>query len=197
MDETTVKAELHRYLKMAWDSLLWKTEGLSEYNVRRPMTPTGTNLLGLLKHVASVSVGYLGDSFGRPFPEALPWFADGAEVNADMWVPADESRRFILDLWNRAWEHVDATIDALALDAEGVVPWWPAERNQVTLHQILIHVAAEVHRHAGHADILRELIDGAAGYRPEVSNLPDSDEIDWPAYYDKVERAAHGAESSS
>ena len=52
---------------------------LGEYDRRRPLTPTGTNLLGLVKHVASVEAGYLGDVFGRPSPESLPWFDDGAE----------------------------------------------------------------------------------------------------------------------
>ena len=58
-------------------ALLWKLDGLSEYDVRRPLVPTGTNLLGLVKHVASVASGYFGDTFGRPFAEALPWLADG------------------------------------------------------------------------------------------------------------------------
>jgi len=193
MNETRAKAELHRYLKVARDALLWKTQGLSEYDVRRPLTSTGTNLLGLLKHVASVGVGYFGDCFGRPFPETLPWFDEGAAVNADMWVAADESRQYILDFWDRAWAHADATIESLPLDAEGVVPWWPEDRNRVTLHQILVHLTTEAHRHAGHADILRELIDGSVGHRPQVSNMPDDDEIDWPAYYDMVEQAAHRA----
>jgi hypothetical protein len=51
------KDDLHRYLKAGRDALLWKVDGLSEYDARRPMTPTGTNLLGLVKHVASVAVG--------------------------------------------------------------------------------------------------------------------------------------------
>ena len=68
---------------------MWKLEGLSEYDSRRPMTPTGTNLLGLVKHVASVELGYFGETFGRPFDEPLPWSV-GAEANADMWATADE-----------------------------------------------------------------------------------------------------------
>jgi uncharacterized damage-inducible protein DinB len=55
------KADLHRYLQDAREALLWKLAGLSEYDVRRPMVPTGTNLLGLVKHVASVELGYFGD----------------------------------------------------------------------------------------------------------------------------------------
>jgi hypothetical protein len=193
VEEERAKAELHRYLRVAREALLWKTDGLSEYDVRRPLTPTGTNLLGLLKHVASVGVGYFGDCFGRPFPEALPWFDETAAVNADMWVPAEESREFILDLWNRAWAHADATIESLPLEAPGEVPWWPEDRKRVTLHQILVHMTTEAHRHAGHADILRELIDGSAGHRPAVSNLPEDDEIDWAAYYEMVEESARRA----
>ena len=70
---TDAKADLHHYLQSARDALLWKLEGLSEYDARRPLTPTGTNLLGLVKHTASVELGYLGDTFGRPSNEPLPW----------------------------------------------------------------------------------------------------------------------------
>ena len=149
----------------ARDALLWKLDGLSEYDIRRPLTPTGTNLLGLVKHLASVELGYFGDTFGRPFGEPLPWFDEDAEANADMWAAADESREQIIGLYRRAWAHSDATIGALALDAIGHVPWWPGEHSEVTLHRILVHVVAETDRHAGHADIVRELIDGAAGLR--------------------------------
>lgn len=92
MPESTAKADLHRYLRVAREALLWKLDGLSEYDVRRPMVPTGTNLLGLVKHLAAVETGYFGATFDRPFPEHLPWFEEGAEANADMWATADESR---------------------------------------------------------------------------------------------------------
>ena len=72
-------------------------------------------------------------------------------------------------LYHRAWLHSDTTIDALPLDAVGHVPWWPADRNEVTLHRIMAHMIAETHRHAGHADIVRELIDGAAGASGETT----------------------------
>src|SRR3954451_7079903 len=123
------KADLHRYLQIARDALLWKLDGLSDYDVRRPMVPTGTNLLGLVKHVASVELGYFGETFGRPFDEPLPWLDDDAEPNADMWATADQ-------------------------------------------HRILTHIIAETNRHAGHADIVRELIDGMAGFRPHSDNMP-------------------------
>ena len=176
------KADLHRYLRIARGALVWKLAGLSEYDIRRPMTPTGTNLLGLIKHLASVELGYFGDTFGRPFDEPLPWFEPGAEPNADMWATADESREQIVGLYQRAWAHADATIDALPLDATGRVPWWPDERNEVTLHRILVHMIAETNRHAGHADIVRELIDGAAGLREGNDNMAPGDQAWWVDY---------------
>jgi len=187
------KAVLHRYLRTTRGALLWKLDGLSEYDVRRPMTTTGTNLLGLVKHVASVAGEYFGAVFDRPFSETLPWFAEGAEDNADMWATAEESRAQIVGLWERAWEHADATIEALDLDATGRVPWWPEERATVTLHQILVHMLAETCRHAGHADIVREHIDGAAGLNQQHSNLPDHDAEWWAAYVARVEEAALAA----
>src|ERR1700685_1383892 len=102
MTESDPKADLHRYLQDAREALLWKLEGLSEYNSRRPMVPTGTNLLGLVKHEASVDLGYFGDCFGRHVPESLPWLEDNAEPNADMWATADESRGEIIGLYTRA-----------------------------------------------------------------------------------------------
>src|SRR3954466_5123474 len=158
MPEADAKQTLHHYLRLVRSALLWKLDGLSEYDIRRPLTPTGTNLLGLVKHAAGVEVGYFGDTFGRPFGETLPWLAEDAEPNADMWATADESREHIAALYQRVWRHADATIADLALDATGHVPWWSADRKEVTLHQVLVHVTAETHRHAGHADILRELV---------------------------------------
>lgn len=117
------KVDLRRYLQHARDSLLWKLEGLSDSDVRRPMVPTGTNLLGLVKHVASVELGYFGDVFGRPSGESLPWTREGAEPNADMFATAEESRDSIVALYQRAQGHADATFDALELEATGVVPW--------------------------------------------------------------------------
>jgi hypothetical protein len=184
------KAMLTRYLHHAREALLWKTEGLSEYDVRRPLTPTGTNLLGLLRHVASVALGYFGETFGRPVDEPLPWLDEGAEVNADMWVPADQSRAEVLALYHRAWAHADVTIEALPLDAVGHVPWWPEERSEVSLQHILVHMIAEVGRHAGHADIVRELIDGRTGLRPDNDNLPPGSADWWTAYRERLEDSA-------
>ena len=186
------KADLHHYLKASRDALLWKLDGLSEYDVRRPLVPTGTNLLGLLKHVASVTAEYFGLTFERPFPESLPWLADGAEPNADMWATPEESRADIVGLYERAWAHADATIEALPLDAVGHVPWWGPD-NEVTLHRIMAHMVSETSRHAGHADLVRELIDGSAGLSQRWSNLPPGEADWWSGYRERVEQAARAA----
>ena len=184
-----LKADLHEYLRTVREVMLWKLDGLTEYDVRRPLVPTGTNLLGLVRHVGSIETGYCGFVFGRPFPEALPWMEDG-EPNGDMWVRAGETTQSVVDFCRRAWAHADGTIDALPLDAVGEVPWWPEGSRQLSLHRALVHVVADVQRHAGHADVLRELIDGAVGADPRWSNLPPGDEAWWASYRDKVEAAA-------
>lgn len=193
-EATTIgpKQRLQRYLAAAREALLWKLDGLDEYDVRRPLTPTGTNLLGLVKHVGGVSAEYLGSVFDRPFPEPMPWFADDAEDNAHMWATAEESRADIVGFYERVWVHADATIEALDLDAPGEVPWW-GENSAVTLHQILVHLIAEINRHGGHADILREQLDGAVGLRQRTSNLPEQDEAWWAGYRARVEQAAKEA----
>jgi uncharacterized damage-inducible protein DinB len=192
---TSQTADLQRYLQIAREALLWKLEGLSEYDIRRPLVPTGTNLLGLVKHVASVEAGYLGDTFGRPFGEPLPWIDEDAELNADMWATPEESRADIVGLYHRVWANSDATIEALPLDALGQVPWWPDDRREVTLHRILIHVIAETNRHAGHADIVRELIDGTVGLRPDNDNMVPGDKAWWDDYRNRLEQAAREASS--
>jgi len=189
------KDVLHRYLRSVREALLWKFDGLSEYDVRRPLTPTGTNLLGLVKHLSIVEAWYFGTCFQRPFPEHLPWWDDDADANADCWATADETRAEIVDRYLRVAAHADATIDALDLDAPGRVPWWVGSED-VTLHQLLVHVVAETNRHAGHADILREQLDGAVGMNARNPNLPEHDEAWWAAYRARVEEAARSAASA-
>jgi uncharacterized damage-inducible protein DinB len=185
------KADLQRYLQEARDAMLWKLEGLSEYDIRRPLVPTGTNLLGLVKHLANVEFVYFGATFGRPSADKPPWSVD--EPAADMYAAADESREQITGLYKKAWVHSDVTIGTLPLDAPGRVPHWRGERSAVTLHRIMIHVIAESHRHAGHADIVRELVDGAAGLQETRTNLPSASQAWWDDHRSRVERAAQQA----
>jgi hypothetical protein len=142
MEGGDLKADLHGYLQNARDALTWKLSGLSEYDVRRPLTPTGTNLLGLVKHLTGCEIGYFGHVFGRPIPKPPCWLVEDADPNVDMWATADESR----------------------------------DEN---------------------ADIVRELVDGAAGWRADARNLPSDDREWWAAHRDRVERAARDAEQAS
>jgi hypothetical protein len=189
MRETELKADLAYHLQEAREAVLWKLEGLSEYDIRRPLTPTGTNLLGLVKHLVGIESGYLGDTFDRPSGASLVWL-EGDEANTDMWATAEEAREQIVEQYRRAWAHSDATLAALPLDTVGSVPWWSAGRQEATLYRIVLRVVAETQRHAGHADIVRELIDGSAGRFASNSGLAPGDEAWWQDYRSQVQRAA-------
>ena len=182
-----LKEDLHAKLIARRAALLSKLEGLSEYDLRRPMTATGTNLLGLVKHLAGIEYAYLGDSVGRPAPETLPWYEDGSVWDgADMWATADDKSEDLIALYRRACAHGDESIAALDLDAPASVPHWPADRRDTTLGFLMIHMISETAQHAGHADIVRELIDGAAG----TGQDDGMDEEFWRAYVDRVQVAA-------
>jgi len=187
------KQQLHDYLTEVREAVIWKADGLSEYDVRRPLTLTGTNLLGLIKHLSIVEAGYFGQTFDRPFVPHLPWWDEGAPEGVDMWATAAESRQEIVGTYQAAIAHADETIRSLELEAPGHVPWW--SRPTVTLHTMLVHVLAETARHAGHADILREQLDGRVGMRPENLNLEPHDEQWWADYRAQIEAAARAAES--
>ena len=187
MIDEYAKVCLHEELQWAREALVWKLDGLSEYDIRRPLTVTGTNLLGLVKHLATWEARYFGEIFNRPFPEPLSRWqgSDGS----DLWVTADESREQILDFYRRAWRHADITIKELALDAPGHVPWWP--RPEVKLFTIMVHVLNDTTRHTGHADILREQLDGqtgdTAGQQEEINTAVRE------GHWSEVEKAARAA----
>lgn len=181
------KSALRHYLQSNRDALLWKLDGLSERDLRMPRTPTGTNLIGIVKHMANVEIGYFGDTFGREWPTPEDRILEEeleADPQADWYATEGETCDGIIDLYRRVWSFADATIEELPLDALGRVPWWREESNPVTLERIMVHVIVDLARHVGHADILREGIDGMAGLRADVSNLPE--QHDWSAYLAKL-----------
>jgi hypothetical protein len=102
-----------------------------------------------------------------------------------MWVTERESRADIIDGYKRAWRHADATIESLPIDAPGFVPWWP--RPDVKLFNVMLHVLTETNRHAGHADILREQLDGAVGAGPVSTS--DHDDAHWEAHRSRIEQS--------
>jgi len=117
---------------------------------------------GLVKHLAGLEYGYLGDCLGHPPREKLSWREDGSVgAGADMWALPSESSDDVIGLYGRACAHADATIAELDLDSAAHVPWWSDQNT--TLGVLLIRMVAETAQHPGHADIVRELIDGRAG----------------------------------
>lgn len=183
-----LKEELHRKLEAGRATLRAKLEGLGEYDLRRPMTPTGTNLLGLVKHLAGLEYLNFGEAFGRPAPERLSWVDDGSIwQGADMWARPEESSEYITGLYRRACAHADGVIAALGLDAPGLMAHWPEDRRNVTLGFLLVRMVSETAEHAGHADIVRELIDGRGG--------PDQDMLDEEGWRDHVAGVRAAAEA--
>ncbi|MFC8370270.1 DinB family protein [Streptomyces sp. NPDC057239] len=190
MIDEFAKDHLHGRLRRDREVLLWKLDGLSEYDARRPLTATGTNLLGLVKHVAGVEARYFGEVFDRPSPEPLPRWQDHSD-GSDLWATEDETRDQIIGFYRRTWEHSDATINELPLDAPGHVLWWPEPHADTNLFAVMVHVLGESIRHAGHADILREGLDGRTGLRAEHEK--QIDEKARAAYCAKIEQAARSA----
>ncbi|WP_043669705.1 DinB family protein [Streptomyces xylophagus] len=189
MIDEFAKDNLHGRLRRDREALLWKLDGLSEYDARRPLTATGTNLLGLVKHVATIEARYFGEVFDRPSPEPLPRWQD--YDGNDLWATENETRDQIIAFYRRTWEHSDATINELPLDAPGHVPWWSEPRPNTNLFAVMVHVLGESIRHTGHADILREGLDGRTGVRAEYEQRIDGEAR--AAYCAKIEQAARSA----
>jgi hypothetical protein len=185
------KGHLHRKLRAVREALVWKLDGLSEYDVRRPLTSTGTNLLGLIKHNAISDARYFGEVFDRPFPESLPRWDDLAAFGTDHWATEHETRADVIELYRRVWMHSDATIETLDLDTRGFVPWWDEE---VPLFNVMVHRLSDATRHAGHADILREGLDGAVGVDRDSLPMHGRDRAFWAAQRTLIERIAQAAD---
>ncbi|WP_405621965.1 DinB family protein [Streptomyces sp. NBC_01511] len=153
------KDSLYAALDRHRDVVVWKLDGLGDEALRRPLTPSGTNLLSLVKHLATVEYGWFCATFGR---ESEPfWFDTETE---DMTVGPDESTADILAFYARARAAADRAIREIGLEETGT-SW---NGRTVTMRWVLIHMIEENARHAGHMDIVRELIDGATGGHPEI-----------------------------
>ena len=150
------KSSLHVSLERHRDVVLWKLEGLDDEQLRRPMTPSGTTLLGLVKHLGAVEYEWFCRTFGRE-TEPLPFDED--DENADLRIDPGEATADILAFYSRACAAADRVISEVKIFDTGTA--WFGE--PVSLRWVLIHMVEETARHAGHMDILRELLDGATG----------------------------------
>jgi uncharacterized damage-inducible protein DinB len=151
-EKTSLRIALQRHR----DVVLWKIEGLDDDQLRRQMTPSGTSLLGVVKHLAAVEYSWFCTTFGR---ETEPLPLDDDDPEADLRIAAGETTADVVDFYKRAWRASDEAIEEIELDELGTA-WWG---EQVSMRWVLIHELEETARHAGHMDILRELIDGATG----------------------------------
>ncbi|PXX56520.1 uncharacterized protein DUF664 [Nocardia tenerifensis] len=190
MVDVSVKEYLHNELRRFREVMVHKLDGLGEYDIRRPLTSTGTNLLGLVKHLSLWESRYFGEVFDRPFGEPLPRWDDIEARGADMWATENEMRDEIVGRYRRVWAHSDATITTLDIDSPGYVPWWT--RPEVKLCNILVHMLTETSRHAGHSDILREQLDGAIGTPADYAEQ-QRDSSFWKAHCARIEAAAISA----
>jgi hypothetical protein len=177
-DEKTL---LHAHLQLNREALLWKLEGLSEADRRRPLTATGTNLAGLVKHLTGVEGAYFCDAFGRERPP-LAWESDEDAVLgefSDMYAKPSETTEEIVANYRAATAAADRSIVELDLDATG--------RHHtgitVSLRWMLLTVLLDTARHAGHADIVRESIDGAAGSNREWPGVAPAEDEEYRQTY--------------
>lgn len=191
------KALLHTHLKVNRDVLIWKLEGLKEEDRRRPLTGTGTNLIGIVKHLTGIEGAYFCDAFGRDRPP-LSWEADpDAAVGefSDMYATPEETTEELVAAYRAATAAADRSIEELDLDDTGTHHLGLT----VSLRWMLLIVLLDTARHAGHSDIVRELIDGAVGGNREWPGVDTSDtehqavylarvrgEIDTPAWHDYI-----------
>jgi uncharacterized damage-inducible protein DinB len=154
----TEKEVLLAFLDQQREVVLWKVHGLTDDQMRvRPLGPSRLYLLGLVKHVAAVEQYWLCEVFGgSPEPVSLA-------ASDDLEIDEDETTESVLAYFDRARAVSDRTIAELDLDTSGTT--WLGDT--VTLRWAVLHVIEEEARHAGHADLIREQIDGATGHLPE------------------------------
>jgi uncharacterized damage-inducible protein DinB len=153
-EKASLKAALDRHREV----VLWKVRGLDDEQLRRPVTPSGTTLLGLVKHLAYVEAGWFCATFGRP-AEVLASI-DETDPESDLRVAPGESTADIHAYYDRSRVAADQVIEEVGIEELGT-SW---QGDAVSLRWVLIHMVEEVARHAGHLDIVRELIDGVTGY---------------------------------
>lgn len=191
-NEDFQKRILKTYLRASREALVWKVEDLSEREARWPRVPSGNNLAGLVKHMANIEAGYLGDVVGRPWPtpeELVSWEAVEEDPQADFYLTTDETLAGVIDLYRRVWTFTEENIDALPLDTRATVPWW-GDNSDTTLFRLIVHTLEDLSRHTGHADILREEHDGTVGLSQGNSNIPDWEEQEAKAYVHKLKGIA-------
>ena len=138
------------------EAIDWKLDGLSDEQLRASLLPSGMTPIGLVRHLGAVEYGWFCATFGRDH-EPLPF--DLEDENADFRVAPDESTADVLAFWTRAREAAIAAVDEIDLGTTGTA-WFGEE---VSMRWVMVHMLEELARHAGHMDVMRELVDGTTG----------------------------------
>ena len=179
---------LRAYLNEARSTVLWKCETLSEELARRPMTPTGTHMLGIVHHLAVTEYGYFGECLGLiPNDDHVLQLLQSEDSQIDFLPPADYSVQDVLELYRKSVAFAEAALDNLELASPAVIPWWSIHRHS-TVEHLIVHMIAETSRHAGQLDIVRELLDGQVGLREQALNLPSYSSAQWQEQYSHLQQ---------
>lgn len=184
------KELLQEYLSDAREAIVYKAQGLNDRLARKPLTPTGTHILGVIHHLAITEYGYFGECLNRTIDDPyIQNLLDIDDPQTDFLPPAQFSAAKIIELYQESTAFADAGIRALPLNAPAEVPWW-IRRRHTTLEHLMVHMIAETSRHAGHLDIVREQLDGFVGLRAAAPNLPDYSAARWAEQYEAIDRLA-------
>jgi uncharacterized damage-inducible protein DinB len=152
---------LSEFLNQQLDAIVWKLDGLTDDQLRQPITASGMCLLALAKHVAAAECYWLCEIFGRPLG---PWRLSASD---DVELDPGDTTEGVLAFCAQARAACDQAISELDLDATAVT--WLGDT--VSFRWAILHMIEEAARHAGHADLIRERIDNTTGHLPPA-NLP-------------------------
>jgi uncharacterized damage-inducible protein DinB len=146
---------LERWLDFERDAVLRKIEGASDRDARAAAVPSGVSLLGILKHLANTEQGWFHVVFANEAPFMID---DPSDPDADWRVGPDETAETLAALYRTMCARSREIVDSASLDDVATYPG-----KDMTLRWIVVHMIEETARHAGHADVIREILDGATG----------------------------------
>jgi uncharacterized damage-inducible protein DinB len=152
-EKTMLSAFLDRYR----ETMLWKLDGLTNEQASARLVPSATTLLGIVKHLAYVERGWFQMNFAGE-PPNYPWPEDEPDEDIDFRISTTDTIENIGSLYEQEIARSREIVAGASLDDVS-----KSKDRLRSLRWIMVHMIEETARHAGHADILRELTDGAIG----------------------------------
>jgi uncharacterized damage-inducible protein DinB len=162
IDDAGIRLTLNRSLESARAAIVTKTTGLDDAELRKPILPSGWSLLGLVKHLAYVERWWFR-SVAAGEDVAFPWTDD--DPDADWRVEPDDTTEAILALYADECARARVVVDSFGLTEQVRRPEEIHSVAHGDLAWVVVHMIEETARHAGHADVVRELTDGVTGDR--------------------------------